>query len=51
MVEVHEKYLKFIVQLGLDLKLNTKIGLNHHPPPTTNFLKGSRPSRRLRFDM
>ena len=22
-----------IVQLGLDLKLNTKIGLNHHPPP------------------
>ena len=39
-----------IVKLGL--KLNTKITLNHHPPPpTTNFLKGSRLHRRLRFDM
>ena len=35
--------------LSLRLKLNTKITLNH--PPTTNFFKGSRPSRRLRFDM
>ena len=49
-----EMYLKtVIVQLGLDLKLNTKIGINHHHhhPPTTNFLKGSRLRRRLRFDM
>ena len=43
------------VQLGLGFKLNTKIGLHtttylptHHH---TNFLKGSRPSRRLRFGM
>ena len=42
-----------IVQLGL--KLNTKLGLDHHPPthhpPTTNFSKGSRLGRRLRFYM
>ena len=39
-----------IVQLGL--KLNTKLGLNHHPPLTTiNFSKGSRLGRRLRFYM
>ena len=37
--------------LSLRLKLNTKITFNHPPPPTTNFLKGSRPSRSLRFDM
>ena len=24
-----------IIQLGLDLKLNTKVGLNHHHPPQT----------------
>jgi len=42
-----------IVQLGLGFKLNTKIGLHTTHPPThhTNFLKGSRPSRRLRFGM
>merc|ERR1711947_34746 len=39
--------LYIIVQLGLGFKLNTKIGLHTH----TNFLKGSRPSRRLRFGM
>ena len=47
---------EFVVQLGLGLKLNSKIG---YTPPTylptttthTNFLKGSRPSRRLRFGM
>ena len=40
------------------LQPNTKIGLNHHhhhhpppPPPTENFQKGSRHSRRPRFDM
>ena len=39
-----------IVQLGL--KLNTKLGLDHHhPPTTTNFSKGSRLGRRLRFYM
>ena len=34
-------------------KVNTKVTVNHHPPPppTTNFLKGSRLHRRLRFDM
>ena len=34
------------------LKLSTKIGLNsttHQPPPHNNFLKGSRPIRRLRI--
>ena len=41
-----------VVQLGL--KLNTKLGLDQHPPPihpppTTNFSKGSRLGRRLRF--
>ena len=36
-----------IVQLGLGFKLNTKIGLHTH----TNFLTGSRPSRRLKFGM
>merc|ERR1712208_163780 len=42
----------FIVQLGLGFKLNTKIGLHTYPPTHhTNFLKGSRPSRRLRFGM
>ena len=41
--------LKKIVQLRL--KLNTKLGLHHHhPPTTTNFSKGSRLGRRLRFD-
>merc|ERR1712208_241035 len=50
-----------IVQLGLGLKLNTKIGLHttylpthhhhHHHHHHTNFLKGSRPSRRLGFGM
>ena len=24
-----------IVQLGVDSKLNTNIGINHNPPPTT----------------
>ena len=44
-----------IVQLGL--KLNTKLGLDHSPPThhlpptTTNFSKGSRLGRRLRFNM
>ena len=29
-----------IVKLGLSFKLNTKIGLhNHHPPTNINFLK------------
>ena len=36
---------------SLKLKLNTKITLNHPPPTTINFLKGSRPSKRLRFDI
>jgi len=43
-----------IVQLGLGLKLNTKIGLHTYLPTHhhhTNFLKGSRPSRRLGFGM
>ena len=33
-----EKLAQIIVQLGLDFKLNTKIGLDtttHHPPPQT----------------
>ena len=39
-----------IIIVKLEVKLNTKIGLHTHPPhPTTNFLKGSRPSRRLKF--
>ena len=41
---------QIIVQVGP--KLNTKLGLNHHPPPPTrNFSTVSRHSRRLRFDM
>ena len=45
------------VQLALGFKLNTNIGFHNHPPTTTtttnrtNFPKGSRPSRRLNFDM
>ena len=34
----------------LELKLNTKLGL-HTTHPTTNILKGSKPGRRIRFDM
>ena len=37
--------------LSLRLKLYTEITLNHHPPPTTNFFKGSRSSQRLIFNM
>ena len=52
------KYQKRII-VQLDLKLNPKIGLNHHPTPlhsnpphpTTNFSKASRHHRRLRFGM
>ena len=40
-----------IVQLGLGFKLSTKIGLHTHHHHHTNFLKGSRPSRKLRFGM
>ena len=36
------------VQLGV--KRNTKLGLDH-PPPTTNFSKGSMLGMRLIFDM
>ena len=32
-------------------KQNTKFTVNHHPPPTKNFLKGSRHSRRLRLNI
>ena len=43
-------YRTLIVQLGT--KLNTKIGLNHHQPPTTRSFKAtSRQERRLRFGM
>ena len=42
-------YYIYIVQLGL--KLNTKLDLDHPPPTTTNFSKGSRLGRRLRFYM
>ena len=41
---------RVIVQLGI--KLNIKLGLDHHhPPTTTNFSKGFRLGRRLRFYM
>ena len=38
-----------IVQL--ELKLNTKLGLDHPPPTATNVSMGSRLGRRLRFYM
>ena len=44
----------YFLLFSLSLKLNTKITLDHpptHHPPTTNFSKGSRLSRRLRFEM
>ena len=51
-------YISWGVVVQLGLKLNTKLGLDHnhpppthHPPPTTNFSKGSRLGRRLRFYM
>ena len=45
-----------VVQLGSGFKLNTEIGLHTHPSPSppnthTNFLRGSMPSRKLRFGM
>ena len=44
---ISKKLQRKIVQHGL--KLTTKLGLDHHPPTTTNFSKGSRLGRRLRF--
>ena len=40
-----------IVVAQLGLKLNTKLGLDHPPPTTTNFSTGSRLGRRLRLYM
>ena len=37
MAQLRFKLNNNIVQLGLDFKLNTKIGLDTHPPTTTNF--------------